>query len=164
MAASILCEFETHKPVLDARVKIDYVFAYAKKGEDGEPVEPAITYRGRPALGLCRKIKTKERVLGRGDAEITLDGDWWASHDEAEKRSLLDHELHHIEVETDSNGKALTDDFTRPILHLRKHDVEVGWFSIIAARHGSHSVERQDAAVIMERFGQMLWPELLGKV
>lgn len=162
LAGAVMCEFPEHKPTLDARVKIDFVFAYADRGDDGEPKNNAITYRGRRALGLCRKIKLKDRVLGHGDVEITLDGDWWQKVDEAEQRALLDHELYHIEVEVDSNHKAITDDITRPIIHMRKHDVEVGWFSLIASRHGMHSIERQDSAAIMVRFGQMFWPEIAG--
>lgn len=159
MALAILCEFATHKPVLDARVKVDYVFAYADVDDNGQPKNHAMTKRGLRILGQCRKIKLKDRVLGRGDAEITLDGDWWGLATEAEKRALLDHELHHIAVEVDSNGKALTDDFTRPKLTLRKHDHEFGWFSVIAARHGKAAQEVKQATQMMESHGQFYWPE-----
>jgi len=162
LAGAILCEFPTHKPTLDARVKIDYVFAFADRDDAGNILGCAIKHRGIQALGLCRKVSLKDRVMGRGDVEITLDGDWWESHDEDEQRSLLDHELHHILVQVDSNGKALTDDFSRPKISMRPHDVEVGWFSVIAARHGKVGIERRHAAQIMQQFGQMFWPELTG--
>lgn len=152
MANAILCEFETHAPILDAKVKIDFLFAFG----DPEKDEPAITKNGIPCDGLCRKIPLKDRVAGRGDAEILLDGDFWNAADEPERRALLDHELHHISVmegERDSAG--------RPKLRLRKHDVEVGWFSIIAERHGRASGERRQAKNIFDRFGQAFWPDLM---
>lgn len=151
MAAAILCEFATHKPLLDAKVRLDYVFAFpGKNGGD------AIRFRGRKALGLCKKIPLKQRVMGRGDAEITLDGQWWEEASEAERRALLDHELHHIEID-----ELKRDDAGRPVIHLREHDFEVGWFSVIAQRHGGASQERQQARELFDRHGQAFWPELL---
>lgn len=164
LAAAILCEFESHKPILSARTRIDYVFAYSDKDDQGQPKGDAIRHRGQRALGLCRKIKLKDRVMGRADAEITLDGDWWETATEAERRALLDHELHHINIEMDSNGKSLTDDFSRPKITLRKHDFEFGWFSIIAARHGKASQECKQADFIVDKSGQAFWPEIYGKL
>lgn len=44
MANSILCEFETHQPLLDASVKVDFVFAFPELDEkSGEPISDAIT-------------------------------------------------------------------------------------------------------------------------
>lgn len=159
MANSILCEFPSHKPVLDARVKIDFLFAYCDRDDAGQPKNHAIRYRGGRALGVCRKIKLKDRVAGRGDVEITLDGDWWDTASEADQRGLLDHEMHHISVEVDSNGKAVTDDITRPKITMRKHDFEFGWFGIIAARHGKASQEVKQATQMMEQGGQFLFPD-----
>jgi len=93
---------------------------------------------GVKALGICRKIPLKERALGRGDAEICLDGEWWKDAPEPEQRALLDHELHHIEVKI-IEGAMACDDLGRPLLKIRKHDYELGLFTIIAQRHGRHS-------------------------
>jgi len=160
MAAAILCEFATHKPLLDARVRVDCVFAYSDKDDRGVPKNNAITRRGQRALGQCRKIKLKDRVLGRADAEITLDGDWWIAANDDERRALLDHELHHISVEVDSNGKAVTDDFTRPKIIMRRHDFEFGWFAVIAQRHGKASQEVIQANQMMDAGGQFFWPDV----
>jgi hypothetical protein len=153
LASEILCEFETHKPLLDCRVKVDYIFAWCEK-EGGV----AIRYHGAQALGLCRRLSLKHRVMGRGDAEILVDGEWWMKASKAERRALLDHELHHIEVNTKK-----TDAAGRPVLRLRKHDVEIGWFKIVAERHGQHSIERMQARMMMDQHGQSFWPDLVGK-
>ena len=48
----------------------------------------------------------------------------------------------------------------RPKIRLRPHDYDLGWFSIIAARHGKHSVECRQAREIVERAGQLYFPEI----
>lgn len=162
MAAEILCEFESHKPLLDARVTTDYVFAYCDKDEDGNPVENAVAikHRGVRALAVTRKTSLKQRALGNADAEITIDGDWWEEAGLSEQKALLDHELHHLELKTNEDGDC-KDDLGRPLLKLRPHDVDVGWFKLIAERHGVHSQERIQAKIILDNAGQYFWPELL---
>ena len=155
MAKATLCEFETHKPIIDRGVRIDFLFAYGDRDETtGERTTDALKKNGVRALGICRKVSLKDRAKGMGDAEITLDHDHWSEVDEAEQRALLDHELHHIVVTADS------DDLGRPVIKLRKHDFEVGWFAPIAQRHGAHSVERQQAKIAFDTMGQFFWPEL----
>ena len=162
LASSVLCEFETHKPLLDARVTIDFIFAHADTDEAGNPVGPAIKHHGNAALGLCRAVKLKDRVMGRADAEITLDGDWWKDATTEERRALLDHEMHHIAIKIDKRG-LVRDDIGRPVLQMRKHDAEFGWFKLVAARHGDNSMERLQAKQIMCDMGQYFWPDLAFK-
>ena len=161
LAGELLCKYESHKPLLDARVKIDLVFACPDLDDEGHPTTNAISKNGVRALGLARKLGLKDRAMGRGDAEILVDHHWWTqTASEEQQRALLDHELHHLAVvaqkETDI---AKRDDLGRPVLRLRKHDFEFGWFTIIAARHGEHSIERRQAKEIVERAGQLYFPE-----
>lgn len=150
LARDILCEFPTHRPLLDARVTVDYVFAFPS-GQGH-----ALTKNGLKCLGLCRIVPLKARVLGRADAEISLDAEWWEDATLNERRAVLDHELHHIEVQMGQR-----DDFGRPVLKLRKHDVEIGFFDCIAFRHGEHSQERIQAKRILEQRGQFYWPGIV---
>lgn len=160
IANSILIEFETHKPLLDARVKIDLVFAYSDKDEGGHAKNNALSRNGRKALGIARKIPLKDRALGRGDCEVALDGDWWDDATEDQQRALLDHELHHFAVKIDKRG-LVRDDLGRPVIQMRKHDYEFGWFKIIAERHGAASQERIAAQMIFDEAGQAFWPSLV---
>lgn len=163
MANEILCEFESHKPLLDARVTVDYVFAFADIDEKtNAPVGNALSKNGTKALGICRKIALKDRALGRKDAEIAIDGDWWKDAVDEERRALLDHELHHIAVKIDKRG-LVRDDLGRPVIQLRQHDYEFGWFKVVAARHGNSSMERLQAAEIMCDAGQYFWPAIATK-
>lgn len=160
LACEILNAYETHKPLVDAKVKFDFVFAFAKVGEAGERLGWAIKRRGVRALGYARIVDLKDRALGHGDAEITLDGDYWGEIGADKQRALLDHELHHIELKTDKFGSLVLDDLKRPILRTRPHDYEFGWFTVIAERHGEASNERIQARTILDKDGQFYWPEL----
>jgi hypothetical protein len=160
MANEILCEFETHRPLLDAKVTIDLLFAYADRNEAGERAADALSKGGVRALGIAKIITLKDRVAGRGDAEITLDGDWWADAKEQQRRALLDHELHHLAVSI-KEGCSVYDDAGRPKLKMRKHDYEFGWFTIIAARHGKFSIEVEQSTRIMHEQGEFYFPKAL---
>jgi len=158
MAEKILEEFISYKPIVEAKVKIDFLFAFAEVGEDEESKGHALTKHGIRALGITRKLGIKDRVMGRGDAEVCLDGDWWEDATPARRRALLDHELHHLEVKLDEDGVVIRDDLKRPKFKLRKHDVEVGWFALVAGRHGSNSLEIEQAKLVMDSYGQLFWP------
>ncbi len=160
MANGILVEYETHKPLLDARIKIDFVFAYADKDENDMPTNNALTKNGVKALGIARKIPLKDRALGRGDVEVAIDGDWWKDVSESHQKALLDHELHHFSVKIDNRG-IVKDDLGRPVIKMRKHDWEFGFFNIIAQRHGDFSQERIQAKRMMDEAGQFYWPDLV---
>lgn len=163
MAHEIKTSFESHLRLIDCNVKIDFIFAYGKRDEDGNLQGNAITHHGVRALGLAKKIGLKERAMGRGDAEIQIDYDWWEMASYEERRALIDHEMHHIAVKIDNRG-VVRDDLDRPIIQMRKHDVEVGWFKVIAARHGAASQERIQAKQIADESGQFFWPQVFGEL
>lgn len=160
MAEAIMNEHITYKDVLEAKVRIDFIFAYAETSDGGDAKGHALTKHGIRALGITRKIGIKDRVMGRGDCEVAIDGDWWDEATPLRRKALLDHELHHIELRYDDDGVVLRDDLKRPKLKLRKHDVEVGWFAAVAARNGSASLEIEQAKAVMDSYGQMFWPQI----
>lgn len=160
LATKLLNEYDSHKPLVACEVKIDFVFAYCDCDDKGRPLNDALTKGGLKALGITRKIALKDRALGRGDAEIALDGDWWKKANENEQAALLDHELHHVAVKFDKVGNPQFDDLGRPQIKLRKHDIEFGWFKCIAERHGAASQERIQAKSMMDMAGQFFWPDL----
>ena len=156
----VINTFPDHAPLVD--VKIDLVLAYPDTNDNGDPVNDALTLRGMKALGITRKLNLKDRAMGRGDAEITLDGPYVEGSPEPEVVALMDHELAHIQVR-EKNGEKLTADLGRPELKLRKHDHEFGWFERVAQRHGAHSQERIQAARMMDSSGQAYWPEIFAQ-
>ena len=164
MVRDILKKFESHHPLIEAQVTIDVLMAYAEKDEEtGEPTGPALMLNGYSAQAIAKIVGYKERVKGCKDAEIRIDGDWWNDHPGYEERcGLIDHELNHFAVRV-KDGAIVHDVAGRPKLRMRKHDVQIGWFKIIAERHGNYSQERIQARAIMDRSGQSFWPDLCGE-
>lgn len=159
LARELLNRYESHYPVRDAGVTIDFVFAYADEDDEGNPKGNALSKNGQAALGITRKISLKDRACDRADAEIALDGNWWKEASDEDRAGLLDHELHHIMVVVE-DGAAKRDDLGRPVIKLRHHDVEFGWFRIVAERHGKHSPEQIQAKWLLDVHGQAFWPDL----
>jgi hypothetical protein len=159
IAKLLIAAFEPLRPL--EKVKVDFVWAFADLNDKGEQCNDAITLRGHRAYGLCRIVNLKDRAKGNGDAEIVIDHDYWQEIPEAQQRALVDHELNHIQICVNKKGDPKFDDLNRPKLALRKHDIEVGWFSSVAQRHGAHSLEQIQAKQILDSDGQYLWPQLV---
>jgi hypothetical protein len=160
IATEVISKWESHAPLLKSGVRIDYVFAFATRDREGNATEVPIKCRGFKVLGQVRVIKPKDRAQGRGDAEILLDGDHWENIDDAERMAILDHELYHLEV-VEKDGKPKLDFLKRPVLRLRHHDHEFGWFAEVAKRNGRHSIEQKVAKGLMDMFGQYYWPDFV---
>lgn len=150
IADSVRREFAQVFSPID-HVKIDFQIAYGDVDEDsGEIISDALRHGGVKVLGLCKILSSKDRAHGLGDVRITVDGDWWKDASEEQKRALLDHEMFHIALPK----KQPLDEHGRPKLKMRKHDWQFGWFKSVAARHGLHSLECQQAKLIFDHDGQ----------
>jgi hypothetical protein len=132
------------------KIRIDLLMA-STDAEDAH----AITHGGYPALAVVKILGPKERAMERGDAEIVIDRDAYEAMSGEQRDALLDHELYHLEIKRDKAGLPKRDDHQRPLLKMRKHDVQVGWFAEIARRHKEHSHEVRQATEIFEESGQL---------
>lgn len=140
LANKLILKF--HNELAEADVRIDYIFAFAELDKKtSEKKGFAIMQNGYRALGLARKLGLKDRVMGRGDCEVILDGDEWPNLSEETQAAIVDHELEHFEVAREKDGTIKTDDIDRPKIKMRQHDRQHGWFDNIARRHGMHSIE-----------------------
>lgn len=133
-----------HPTLVAAQVTFDLLSVADEEGES------CLTHQGYPAAAVVRIVDAKGRTMGRGDAEIVIDEPSYMGMTEPEKDALLDHELYHVElrmgVKKDTQEEFVKlDENGRPKLKLRKHDVQAGWFSEIAKRHGAASLERKQA-------------------
>lgn len=161
LAAAIICEYATHKPLADAKVRVDIILVFPAKDPDGNYTGHAMVSQGQRVLGRAKIISEENREGGQGDCKVLLDGEWWEEASEEDQKALLDHELHHFDVRKDADGKFLLDSLNRPKLRYRHHDIVIGGFSVIAARHGAHSQERQIAKTLMEHCQMTLWPDMV---
>jgi len=147
-----------HPQLHDAELIVDVLVAFATKNEHGEPRGPALSHGGYPAIATVRINPLKQRVLGQGDALVTLDGDRWGDFSADEQRAILDHELTHLElVESEDGGGVEGDDIGRPKLRIVKHDHQFGWFDAVVRRHGRNSVEWGQFAAFQEKAFKQTW-------
>lgn len=140
-----------HGGLRDAGVTIDILMAYPAHDQNGDATGPAVSHGGYPAAAKIRIVGLKDRAAGRADAEMIIDGEMWPVRSPAEQNALLDHEVTHLELVKDSKGNLKRDDLDRPCLKCRKHDHQHGWFDSIVRRHGSDSLEWQQAAAFLDR-------------
>jgi hypothetical protein len=131
---------------------------------------------GYPCYATVKIVGDKDRAAGMQDARITLDAKEWFYLSDERKLAILDHELHHLVVDTEpciineedpkrpgvfrdvAGRRAKEDDNGRPKLKMKLHDVQLGWFRAIAERHGEASIEAEQAATLCHADGQLLFP------
>lgn len=142
-----------HPKLKEAGVTIHALFAQNSGGH-------AVTCGGYPALAVVRITSLKDRVKGMRDAEIVIDEENYDELNDAQRDGLLDHELHHLETVPDDDGGFQRDKAGRPKLSMRKHDVQIGWFTEIAKRHGVNSPEQIQARKLFDHHGQYFFPFL----
>lgn len=148
---------EHHPDLLEAGVTIDFLFAFATKDEEtGIPKGPAIRVGGYACAAVTRVVSLVDRTKGVSDAEILIDGDRWDEWTTRHQDALLDHEIEHLELKMTKGKKPVVvrDAADRPMLRLKKHDHQFGWFDSIAMRWGADSFEVQQATLFANERGQ----------
>lgn len=135
-----------HPHLRDAGLSVDILLAHAPTDANGDTVGPAIKLHGHACCATIRVLGLRDRVAGRGDAEMLVDGDKWNTWPEDQLRAILDHELTHLGLKVSDGGVVRRDDIGRPVLRLRHHDRQFGWFDAVARRHASASIEVQQAS------------------
>lgn len=140
-----------HPHLADAGVTVGLLLAVPKEGQEG----PALKLHGYPALAVVKVNSLKDRVEGKPDCTVQLDGEAWKDLPDARRRAVLDHELTHVVVQRDADGRVKTDDAGRPKLKLRLHDMQVGGFEEVVKRHGAAAVEADHYAGLHRRMTQL---------
>lgn len=128
-----------HPDLIEFKITVDLIDAYDSQGN------AAVTHGGLPAYAVIRSIPLKDRVMGRGDAEITFDANRVGRMTERQKKALIDHELYHLEFKLNKDGEKTVDDIGRYLFKMKPHDREFGWFESVAMRWGKDSVESEQA-------------------
>lgn len=152
-----------HTALADAEVSYDLMLAYATRDKNGDPRGAAVKVRGRACAAKVRICGESERAAGRADAEITLDGDSLDTWSDEYLRAVLDHELTHLDLVINAKtGELVRDNQDRPKLRLLHHDIEFGWFDVVARRHGDNSPEVRQAKQLLYdyNFRQLYLPGL----
>ena len=142
-----------HQRLVATGLRVDVVEVRPRTDEAGEPMEEhGLKLNGYVCYAGIQILGPKDRGLGRGDCLLHVDAYKWPELSEATQIAILDHELTHLELVADAEGTVKYDDYGRPKLRMRLHDVHFGWFSEVAKRHKTHSIEVQQCTqIIMER-------------
>jgi hypothetical protein len=148
---------ERYPDLLEGHATIRAYFAHAAVNKDGVKKGPALK---RDGLGIpCRpKVNNAaDRLQGKPDASILLDGDEWPEWTEAERAARIDECLYALEASRDDEGALVTDDLGRLKLTLRTPDWSFRGFAEIARRHGQASPEVRAANELADQYGQLLF-------
>lgn len=163
MVAGLVRDYHPHLQIIGARVTV--LFARAEDHESGILV-PALKDKRRRILAKAAVIPYRWRAHGCADAEIQVCALAWDERSDSERRqlALLDHELAHLDLALDMNGKPQWDRLGRPRLDTVPHDAEFGWLALVAYRWGEDSVEVEQARELLERYGRTFFPFMRGKL
>lgn len=143
---------EYHERLTEHDVRVGLLYAHAPTDEDtGKPKGVALKLHGEAALAIVKINSLKDRVEGKPDATVVLDGDQWPDHSEEKKRAILDHELAHLLTPGD------TDDAGRPKLKMRGHDFTLAGFWDVVDRHKQHAAESEAYTDIHREFSQRVF-------
>lgn len=142
LVEQVVNKYHTH--LRDYNVQIDLIDAYNSSGG------PSVLHNGLPAYAVIRSVPLKDRVMGRGDIEITFDALEFGRMKERQRKALIDHELTHVEFKLNKDGEKTVDDIGRYIFKMRPHDCEFGWFHSVARRWGIDSIESKQAREMVD--------------
>jgi hypothetical protein len=128
-----------HAPLFEAEIRVALTITRAFDRED-EPI-PALKFAGSHAAALTRLISPRRKAHDPHDAEIEIDGFVWDTLSVTGQHALMDHELTHIQLKTNSDGIVLMDDQNRPKLKLAPDDFVITGILDVIRRHGTASLE-----------------------
>lgn len=150
LIASVMATY--HPRLEKASVKIGALFALNPDGD-------AVKHAGYAALAKIKPVALKDRVAKEYDAELIIDEKAYRDLNDAQRESLIDHELSHIDTIDEPEDEAArarfvdgesaptwrTDDLGRPKLRSVSGDWNVGdGFTQVVARHGEMAIEYEN--------------------
>lgn len=158
--ASVMRRYHSRllEPQIERSVRVETLLVYGPRNKDGDQTGPAIKVHGCSAYACIRITTLEERVAGRSDAVMWIDGDGRKTWPPQTLEAIIDHELTHLELcECPKSGEIQFDDAGCVKLKLRPHDFQVGWFDEVAERHPNSSIETKQACALANS-RQMYFP------
>jgi hypothetical protein len=161
MGAGLVRKNHPHLEIMGATVRV----LYAVERDGAGIVHPCLKDGKRPVLGIAAVVPFRWRAHGCADAEIRLDLARWRERADRPRRqlALLDHELRHLNLALDPDGHPQWDALGRPMLRLREHDFEIGYFAETAYLFGEDSPEVEYARALDDEAGQYFTPHIRGQ-
>ena len=140
---------EYHTELVNAKVNVGIIIC-RKETKEGFSLEAF-----PPALARVRPTPRKQRLYCEHDAIIEICHLRWENSSTATKKAIIDHELTHLQVR-EKNGEAIIDDLGRPLLRMRKDEIDLTAFPEVISRHGINAIEWQSISNAYQRAGASL--------
>lgn len=145
-----------HNIQADNHAELDGVTVSALFVFDTEATEAVLKHQGYPAQAVVRIVPIRDRALGMADANIVIDRSTWMTLSQRQRDALIDHELTHLTRSLDKEtGHPLFDALDRPKLAMRRHDMQIGFFTEVLERHGDASYEARATRQMFEVVSQL---------
>jgi hypothetical protein len=128
---------------------------FAKKYEDDVLVH-GLMHSGHQAAGTIRIISKRQRIHVNHDAELCLDFCFWEEASEQKRIALIDHELNHLVLARDKEGKVKRTDLNHPVLKCIKDDYALTGFFLMAQRHGENAVEYESIGNVAKKISELV--------
>lgn len=125
------------------KLKYNLLYAFPTTDDAGNIKSPAIKNKGVACAAMIKLIKGADKIIKNYDFEIFVDKSLWDEISISEKTAILEHELFHIKFKKDKNNDFKFDEYDRPMLQLKEHDLIFWGFSEIAKKHGDFSIEKK---------------------
>jgi len=120
-------------------LKIDYEFR-----------DEAQVSNGKVTAGRVCRVDDRNRILHDYDCIVEIGKDVWDTASEEFRIAIVDHELSHIQIFMDDDGKVKRDDKTDRIkIYMRHHDIEE--FSEILERYGAYHADLRGFLAAFDR-------------
>jgi hypothetical protein len=134
MLREIVAEF--YPPLANLKEDIDVRIRFVESEAEGAS---PLKVGGWPADAVVSVVPLRHRACGGPDVLIEVDAHAWEWRSERQRRALLHHELHHIDVvdlkesrERPGVWLCKLDTCGRPKVKLRPHDWQLGGFRELA--------------------------------
>ncbi len=138
-----------HHTDLD-RAKINVLLVFVSTDNDSPP----LTKSGHPCAAICKVLSDHDRFTSHGmDAVIDVDAAHWQELTDKQRFALLDHELSHVVLATDSEGLTRRREDASVIAKLNPDDYMMTGFYAVIKRHGSDAVEAMTLKAVVNAIG-----------
>lgn len=137
------------------KVIIRWLSVHPPRDADNEIIAPALTLAGCTVAAKIKLCSARDRVLTGSDVILETAADIWGVLNERQQEALLAHELEHLVLRMDKDGKTpLRDQFTgRVKLNMRPDDYLLTGFYDVAKEYGRDSMEVGRLAYMLHNSG-----------
>jgi hypothetical protein len=153
IAKRLIANEESFRHLRDVELTYEILFAW---NDEGQPLK----HHGYPALAVIKINSYQDRVEGKADCTVKIDGKEWGEWNPTKREAVLHHEFLHLEVVMDKSKDKKTgevtvhgpksDDIGRPKLKIRLHDFEVGIFKETAEKYRGDSGDVQQIEPLVQ--------------